>query len=746
MATSLEFQYIDESYQKLVQISGSYIADGTGSQINNLTLTASFADNTVSASYASASTDAQTAVSASYAVNATDAVTASFATSASHAANSTSSSYAISSSHAISSSFAVTASFVDGNVASASYAVSASHALNADNATTASYALNALSASHALISDVAGDAEDLIVGVKNTSAYTITKGTPLHATGVTGENIDVVTASCDGNIPAIGVAQADINSTAAGNAVVSGRLIGFNTNGFVAGEVVYVGLDGALTQTKPTGSHLIQNIGIIGKVDATDGEMVVLGSGRTNDLPNIAEGYLWVGDTNGVPQAVTSQSLWTGKDINVNTITASNASFTSASIGYLQAITGSAKIIGDSYIILNNDTPTERYAGIKVQDSGSSQATASLNFDGLTNDWFYEYTSSGDPDNFGVVLFGPEYSTKGSPVYLTNNKVPKSDGGHHLVDSGLLDTGTSFEFDSPITASHLEGTASLAVNLTPGDKVLAGTIDQQFSAPSSNTQKDLVTVSGVSFNGTSYPISEFAYLNYPGFGDQFANAYGISQYDGFAYTAGSELLLAPQRVQFNMTTDGSGYGTVGVMAMQSSSLGNGTQLLAYANELQIGAFRGVTINLGNRSGVALRQTENLNINAVTSSMTTDYNYSTANAGHFTTGGSRGNVTAITNGGGGGSTLSLNGGNFYTLDLTANSTTLNLNTFDIVSSYGQTFSILVDNSTTSNTLAFDSNFKFAGGTAPTITTNGYDVLTGIVFGSNNVYITAVQNLS
>ena len=39
MANSLGQQFIDESYQKLVQISGSYIANGTGSRIDNLTVT-----------------------------------------------------------------------------------------------------------------------------------------------------------------------------------------------------------------------------------------------------------------------------------------------------------------------------------------------------------------------------------------------------------------------------------------------------------------------------------------------------------------------------------------------------------------------------------------------------------------------------------------------------------------------------------------------------------------------------------
>ena len=114
-----------------------------------------------------------------------------------------------------------------------------------------------------------------------------------------------------------------------------------------------------------------------------------------------------------------------------------------ASIGYLQSVTGSAKVIGDAYIILNNDTPAQRYAGVVVQDSGSTNNTASFEFDGQTNDWFYEYTNDGGATTeHGVVMFGPEYSTKGSHVYPTANTLVKGNGGHHLEDSSITDDGT----------------------------------------------------------------------------------------------------------------------------------------------------------------------------------------------------------------------------------------------------------------------------------------------------------------
>jgi uncharacterized coiled-coil protein SlyX len=112
-----------------------------------------------------------------------------------------------------------------------------------------------------------------------------------------------------------------------------------------------------------------------------------------------------------------------------------------ASFAYIQSTTGSAKIIGDAFIVLNNNTPSERYAGLLVIDSGSNPSTASFFFDGQTNDWNYEYSGSGGID-YGVAIFGPEYNTKGSPTYLTDNRIPKAVDNHHLNDSNITDTGT----------------------------------------------------------------------------------------------------------------------------------------------------------------------------------------------------------------------------------------------------------------------------------------------------------------
>jgi hypothetical protein len=117
------------------------------------------------------------------------------------------------------------------------------------------------------------------------------------------------------------------------------------------------------------------------------------------------------------------------------------------SFAYIESVSGSAKIIGDAFIVVNTNTPTSRYAGLSVYDSGSTPSTASFYYDGETNDWGYEYSSSAGVD-YAVTIFGPEYTTKGNPTYLTVNRIPKSIDNHHLNDSNISDSGTLITLNS----------------------------------------------------------------------------------------------------------------------------------------------------------------------------------------------------------------------------------------------------------------------------------------------------------
>ncbi len=132
----------------------------------------------------------------------------------------------------------------------------------------------------------------VFVPVKNTTASTIAKGAPVYATGTVGatSTIEIAPADADDSakMPAIGLTESQLVANATGYVIVVGTLKGVDTSAYTINQALYVSTTaGQLTGTKPTGaSELIQNIGRITRVNSNNGEILVLGPGRTNDVPN----------------------------------------------------------------------------------------------------------------------------------------------------------------------------------------------------------------------------------------------------------------------------------------------------------------------------------------------------------------------------------------------------------------------------------------------------------------------------
>ncbi|QDP58505.1 MAG: putative tail fiber-like protein, partial [Prokaryotic dsDNA virus sp.] len=315
---NLTNQTISSSFEQLVQHDNStnILYDGTGSAIHNLEVTASLA------------------TTASYAENVVDPTWDNITNKPSGLVSGSSQIILQDTTGDLS------GSRINGQVASA---LSASHAEFADSA---------LSASHAEHSDTT---QEVIINVKNTSGGPLSIGTPLYATGVTGDNINVSAADYNSSstMPAIAVLQQALSNNQTGEATVTGKLIGVDTSGFTAGRNIYV-TNGSFTDTRPTGSGvLVQNIGVVGKVNASEGEIVVQGSGRTNDLPNIQDGYLWVGNTNGVAEAVATSSISTQVDTGSLATTGSN-------------VFNGSQVVSGSVSINDTNVPLE---GLKISNA-----------------------------------------------------------------------------------------------------------------------------------------------------------------------------------------------------------------------------------------------------------------------------------------------------------------------------------------------------------------------------------------
>ena len=196
---------------------------------------------------------------------------------------------------------------------------------NAATATSASYA--------STYAPVTAIYEEIVAGEN------LVKGDPLYISGSQGSKPVVykADAAVASKMPVTFIAFENVNQGLDTLGIVLGLISGIDLTGYNVGDEVYVAAGGGWTATRPTGSVIVQLLGIITKA-GNGGKGLVLNPGPV-DLPNLNSGSVWVGNGNSVPVAVTTSSLVNGKDIfpaNVyatNIVSASNIiSANSASI------------------------------------------------------------------------------------------------------------------------------------------------------------------------------------------------------------------------------------------------------------------------------------------------------------------------------------------------------------------------------------------------------------------------------
>jgi hypothetical protein len=209
---------------------------------------------------------------------------------------------------------------------------------------------------------------------------------------------------------------------------------------------------------------------------------------RLTSLEGKSGSYATTGSNNFIGTQTITGSLY----ISQNLIVQGSSS--------LENITASAVSIGTNTIILNTDTPAFRYAGISVFDSGSTNVTASLFYDSLTNQWKFKHTDTGTNDA-SIVLFGPLGNNIDNAPLLDGNyitKVENNGHGHHLTTSSILDNGSkvSINSNSEITGS-LTVTGVIRSTTTP---LVSGSSQVSFNGITD--KPTLVSGSSqVSFNG-----------------------------------------------------------------------------------------------------------------------------------------------------------------------------------------------------------------------------------------------------
>jgi len=331
----------------------------------------------------------------------------------------------------------------------------------------------------------------LYQNIRNREAVAITKGAPLFVSGSTGDNADVYLADAANplRMPASLIAgDTTLAAGATGRGIILGHIEGVDTTGYPAGTLVYVAGGGGWTSVAPTGSAQVQPLGVVTRT-GTNGMGIVL-TVPPNSLPNIQSGYTWVGDANGVPQAVATSSIQ-------NVVSASFATTASFYGG---------SVVSASYAISASLSQTALNA-----TSASFASTASFYGGSVVSASFASTASSVNALNQNVIITGSVSASANIVAegniraflvdtnYIRNDAGP---GGELLINSPnstlTLSTFGSSGLTRPINlvASEIRSTGSFnisgSVNVNGSTNKITGSVGITGSVNIDNSQVQIL--------------------------------------------------------------------------------------------------------------------------------------------------------------------------------------------------------------------------------------------------------------
>ena len=727
---NLTSQQIKDTYEQLTQISGSVLVDGTGSAVNSLEVSASYATS---------------ALTASYALNAEGV-----------------------------------------SVDTGSLLVTASAALN-------------------VITFTKGD--------NSTFNVTVDTGSGAGGGGLNPSEFYTYTASNDARVDSLTAATSSYLTSAD----ISDKLDTSVFNAYTSSN------DSTVAGKLDTSVYTSNSSSVASRLTTNEGNI----STNTSDISTNSSNISTLTSQTSSYAKTNVDNVFTGTQTFNNIAVNGTGSF-----AYIESVTGSAKIIGDAFIILNADSPTERYAGIKVYDSGSSPiSTGSFQWDSVNNDWFYEYDK--DATDYAVALFGPEFTTKGTPTYPTTNSIQKGTGGHHLGDSLLSDDGSTVsmtgEFDVTgavsssvgfkgnldgnaststtasfaLTASYVEGGAEAGLVSGTGTDSMKSADSLTTTAAQANGQ-DSIGLGNNAIANSDYTISIGRDSNASGTRDSVA--IGRGAYADTQATAIGPRSSAGSSYAVSIGESSNASGTYGVAigrrtvanSLGTVSLGyDGEAQASYATAIGYQAFaqdtdtisigRSATVSVGASDGIAIGSTSQVTgtyavavgsgADALASHAVSIGSGATASGLNSIAIGKNTSMTAsngISIGGeadgifkyDGSSKITLNSnvevtGQLYTptfagtiasstssIDFdNGNFATLNCSSATYINNpsnlkSGTTYTVIITNG--ANISGYGTVWKFAGGTQPTLSANT-DVLTCVSDGTN-LYATALADFS
>jgi len=415
---------------------------------------------------------------------------------------------------------------------------------------------------------------------KNVSGTQINKGTVVRITGSVGDNplIGVASLLTEGqSANTLGIAAENIPNDSFGLVITEGVLTGVNTNGMTAGQLLFLGANGTFTTSYPVPPNHGVRLGEVLRVQQNQGSIYV----RVDNGAELGESHDVYDTTTNSSYGdllVKSGSVWVNsRSLNGNyavtgslTITQNLTVLGSSSLVY---VTSSNLAVSASFISVNVFEPAERFGGIKVYDSGSSNATASLAWDSLHNHWVYQNVS-GSSYSGGMLLSGPRNSgSLGDEPNLINGRIVKSVGGDHIDVSIISETGTTITVAGDLVANSITGAFDF-LGLVNRPTLVSGSSQIVYSGltgiPSS-------IVSG------SEQIGAFGFLQTSSFNTYTSSNDGrvssLESKTGSYATTGSNAFVGNENINGNLSVTGSVV-ISGSLDISSANVGSSRYLFA----------------------------------------------------------------------------------------------------------------------------------------------------------------------
>ena len=471
----------------------------------------------------------------------------------------------LSSSYAVSSSFAnnaLTASFLSGSIASASYALSSSFALTAS------------------------EARNVVIIARNGNPSSLPAGTIVHITSASGDNPIFNTASYDSELLSantLGMLRTTATSGADVEVLVNGIVTGVDTNpanGFVAGDILYLGPTGSFTRVQPQAPLQIVTIGQVLRAQQNNGSIYVniTNGWELNELHNVAINGAVDGDL--LVYRSGSYGLWTNSSSvelglvnssSFNSYTSSAATNVSGAINNAtsslsQSLSASIGSLSASIAVTTNNNTLLANQKLDTGSFNTYTASAANNVSGAINSATQSLSSSVAAINAQQLTTA---SVAGNVITFT-----KGNGSTFPI---TVDTGSGGSVPAGTVSSSAQiagfGYAVTASNTFIGNQDVVGivqasdsNIGPQYSAPT--------VFQGVGSTAVAY--------------DQFVNA---GNYDALHIQSNQ-----------NAGTDFQDYNGSGL----STWLNIGTLGGRVAFKRNVDISGSTTLNSGNPSGLALQ--------------------------------------------------------------------------------------------------------------------------------------------